>query len=81
MMRARLDKQQEGQQQRIETILLATAAILSVPVLIEKETTQGLLEFVGVPAHRNLARTGGPSALYYDRLAARSTCGKLNKKS
>jgi hypothetical protein len=49
MMRVRLDKQQEGQQQRIETILMAAAAILSVLVLIDKETAHALLELVHVP--------------------------------
>ena len=49
MMRARLDKQQEGQQQRIETILAAAAAILSVLVLIDKDTAKAVLELVGVP--------------------------------
>lgn len=49
MMRARLDKQQEGQQQRIETILAAAAAILSVLVLIDKDTAKAVLELLGVP--------------------------------
>ena len=49
MMRARLDKQQEAQQQRIETILAAAAAILSVLVLIDKDTAKALLELVHVP--------------------------------
>jgi hypothetical protein len=49
MMRAQLDKQQEGQQQRIETLLTAAAAILSVLVLFDKETAKALLEFAGVP--------------------------------
>ena len=48
MMRARLDKQQEGQQQRIETLLTAAAAVLSVLVLIDKDTAKALLAFVGV---------------------------------
>ena len=49
MMRARLDKQQESQQQRIETLLTAAAAILSVLVLIDKDTAKAVLELVGVP--------------------------------
>ena len=49
MMQARLDKHQEGQQRRIETLLTAAAAILSVLMLIDKETAQALLELVRVP--------------------------------
>jgi hypothetical protein len=64
MMRARLDKQQEGQQQRIETILAAAAAILSVLVLIDKETAQALLELVGVPQPIGIWPELGVQALF-----------------
>lgn len=49
MIRARLDKEQERKQQRIETILTAAAVVLSVLVVIDKDTARALLELVGVP--------------------------------
>jgi len=64
VMRARLDKQQEGQQQRIETILSAAAAVLSVLVLIDKETAKALLEFVGVPQPIGIWPELGVQALF-----------------
>lgn len=49
VMGARLDKEQERKQQRIETILTAAAAVLGVLTLIDKEAVRGLLELAGVP--------------------------------
>lgn len=49
LMGARLDKEQERKQQRIETLLAAVAAILSVLTLIDKEAVHGLLEALGMP--------------------------------
>jgi hypothetical protein len=49
MIRARLDKQQEVQQKRIETLLSAAAAVFSVLVLIDKDTARALLGLVGLP--------------------------------
>jgi hypothetical protein len=49
VMGAKLDKEQERKQQRIETILTAAAAILGVLTLIDKEAAKGLLELAGVP--------------------------------
>ncbi|GAC1634819.1 MAG: hypothetical protein NVS4B9_27630 [Ktedonobacteraceae bacterium] len=49
LMGARLDKEQERKQQRIETLLAAVAAILSVLTLIDKEAVRGLLEALGMP--------------------------------
>ncbi len=49
LMGARLDKGQERKQQRIETLLAAVAAILSVLTLIDKEAVRGLLEALGMP--------------------------------
>jgi hypothetical protein len=64
MMRARSDKQQEAQQQRIETILAAAAAVLSVLVLIDKETAQALLELVRVPQPIGIWHELGVQALF-----------------
>jgi hypothetical protein len=64
MLRARLDKQQEDQQQRIETILMAAAAILSVLVLIDKETAQAVLELVGAPQPIGIWPELGVQALF-----------------
>ncbi len=50
MMQARLDKRHEGQQERIETILSAAAAVLSVLVLVDKDTAGSLLELAGLHA-------------------------------
>lgn len=49
LMGTRLDKEQERKQQRIETLLAAVAAVLSVLTLIDKEAVRGLLEALGVP--------------------------------
>ena len=49
MIQARLDKEQERKQQRIETILTAAATALSILVLIDKEAARALLELVRVP--------------------------------
>jgi len=48
MIGTRLEKEQERKQQRIETLLAATAAILSVLTLVDKEAVRGLLESLGV---------------------------------
>lgn len=49
MLGTSLDKEQERKQQRIETLLAAAAAVLSVLTLVDKETVRGLLGFLGVP--------------------------------
>lgn len=49
MTRAQWDKEQERKQQRIETILTAAAAVLSVLVFIDKDAARALLQFVGIP--------------------------------
>jgi hypothetical protein len=48
MIGTSLEKEQERKQQRIETLLAAAAAILSVLTLFDKEAVRGLLEFLGV---------------------------------
>lgn len=48
MMGTRSEKEQERKQQRIETLLAAAAAVLSVLTLVDKEAVRGLLEFLGV---------------------------------
>jgi hypothetical protein len=49
MIGTRLEKEQERKQQRIETLLAAAAAVLSVLTLVDKETVRGLLVFLGAP--------------------------------
>lgn len=49
VMGAKLDKEQERKQQRIETILAAAAAVLGILALIDKEAAEGLLELAGIP--------------------------------
>ncbi|HLZ56485.1 MAG TPA: hypothetical protein VKR06_06010 [Ktedonosporobacter sp.] len=49
MIGTRLEKEQERKQQRIETLLAATAAVLSVLALVDKEAVRELLAFLGAP--------------------------------
>jgi hypothetical protein len=49
MTRVWLDKEQERKQQQIETILLAAAVVLSILILVDKDTARALLEFIGFP--------------------------------
>lgn len=48
MMQARLDKRQEAQRQRIETILSAAAVILSILVLVDKQAAQAFLDLIDI---------------------------------
>jgi hypothetical protein len=48
IIQAQLDKRQEGQQQRIETILSAVAVVFSILALVDKETAQAFLNLIGI---------------------------------
>ena len=58
MTRARLEKEQERKQQRIETILLTAAVVLSVLVLVDRTTASALLEFLGLPHSIGILQVG-----------------------
>lgn len=48
MIRTRLDKQQEDQQQRIGVLLTIVAVVLSALVLMDKENARAVLELLGI---------------------------------
>lgn len=57
MVQARLDKEREGQRQRVETLLAVVAVALAVPQLIDREAASSLLYLIGVATPSGSAGT------------------------